>query len=99
MLARTKCPWALALTGTVQFLVHRASKLETSSERSASVTQLLRISLTNCYCCLRFGCRGNDGKPYVLDTVRQAEQIVLQKNMNHEYAGIAGEPCVLQTSY
>ena len=36
--------------------------------------------------------RGDDGKPFVLNTVRKAEKIVLEKAMNHEYAGIAGEP-------
>nr|AIT70208.1 aspartate aminotransferase [Undaria pinnatifida] len=36
--------------------------------------------------------RGDDGKPFVLNTVRKAEKIVLEKAMNHEYAGIAGVP-------
>jgi hypothetical protein len=35
-----------------RYLVNSASKLRTSSERSASFIQLLHISLTNCYCCL-----------------------------------------------
>lgn len=35
--------------------------------------------------------RGDDGKPYVLDSVRQAEKRVLDKSLNHEYAGIAGK--------
>lgn len=34
--------------------------------------------------------RGNDGKPMVLNTVRKAEKIVLEKALNHEYAGITG---------
>lgn len=34
--------------------------------------------------------RGDDGKPFVLETVRKAEAMVLKKNLNHEYAGIAG---------
>lgn len=37
--------------------------------------------------------RGDDGKPFVLNTVRKAEKIVLEKALNHEYAGIAGEAC------
>lgn len=36
--------------------------------------------------------RGDDGKPVVLNTVRKAEKTVLDKALNHEYAGIAGEP-------
>ncbi|CAM9237439.1 unnamed protein product [Choristocarpus tenellus] len=35
--------------------------------------------------------RGDDGKPFILNTVRKAEEIVLNKVMNHEYAGIAGK--------
>lgn len=40
--------------------------------------------------------RGDDGKPFVLNSVRKAEKLVLEKSFNHEYAGIAGEP---QTAY
>lgn len=36
--------------------------------------------------------RGDNGKPVVLDSVRKAEKLVLDKLLNHEYAGIAGEP-------
>ncbi|CAM9546945.1 unnamed protein product [Laminaria digitata] len=36
--------------------------------------------------------RGDDGKPCVLNTVRKAEKLVLEKALNHEYAGIAGVP-------
>lgn len=36
--------------------------------------------------------RGDDGKPFVLNSVRKAENLVLEKSYNHEYAGIAGEP-------
>ena len=36
--------------------------------------------------------RGDDGKPAVLNAVRKAEKIVLEKALNHEYAGIAGGP-------
>ena len=36
--------------------------------------------------------RGDDGKPFVLDVVRKAEQIIVEKQMDHEYAGIAGVP-------
>lgn len=35
--------------------------------------------------------RGDDGKPFVLNSVRKAEKLVLEKSFNHEYAGIAGE--------
>lgn len=35
--------------------------------------------------------RGDDGKPFVLDSVRKAEKLVLDKSLNHEYAGIAGK--------
>lgn len=34
--------------------------------------------------------RGDDGKPFVLNSVRKAEKLVLEKSFNHEYAGIAG---------
>ena len=36
--------------------------------------------------------RDNDGKPYILDCVKQAEETILQKAMDHEYAGIDGIP-------
>eukprot|EP00752_Nemacystus_decipiens_P003765 g3466.t1 len=36
--------------------------------------------------------RGDDGKPFVLESVRKAEGLVLEKSLNHEYAGIAGVP-------
>ncbi|KAG5186051.1 aspartate aminotransferase [Tribonema minus] len=42
--------------------------------------------------------RGDDGKPYILETVRKAEQLVISKNMNHEYAGIAGVPNFVKLS-
>ncbi|CAM9368066.1 unnamed protein product [Chrysoparadoxa australica] len=42
--------------------------------------------------------RGDDGKPHVLNTVRKAEQLVLDKKMNHEYAGIHGVPDFIKLS-
>lgn len=36
--------------------------------------------------------RNDIGKPVVLDSVRQAEQIMLDKKLDKEYAGIAGVP-------
>jgi aspartate aminotransferase len=36
--------------------------------------------------------RDNDGKPYILGCVRKAEEIILEKNLDHEYAGIDGIP-------
>ncbi|KAL3921964.1 MAG: hypothetical protein SGARI_006562 [Bacillariaceae sp.] len=35
--------------------------------------------------------RDDQGKPYVLPCVREAEQILMDKNLDMEYAGIAGE--------
>lgn len=35
--------------------------------------------------------RGDDGKPYVLPCVREAEKILLDSNLDHEYAGMVGE--------
>jgi len=32
--------------------------------------------------------RGDDGKPYVLPCVREAEQIILNQQLDHEYAGM-----------
>lgn len=34
--------------------------------------------------------RGDDGKPYVLNCVRKAEEAVVQKNLDKEYAAITG---------
>ncbi|KAG7364605.1 aspartate aminotransferase [Nitzschia inconspicua] len=36
--------------------------------------------------------RDDLGKPYVLPCVREAEQILMDKNLDMEYTGIAGEP-------
>lgn len=36
--------------------------------------------------------RGDDGKPYVLPCVRKAEAKIQSLDMNHEYAGMVGEP-------
>ena len=36
--------------------------------------------------------RDDNGKPYVLPSVRKAEQRVMDKKMPKEYAGIAGPP-------
>jgi aspartate aminotransferase len=36
--------------------------------------------------------RDNDGKPYILDCVKRAEEIIVEKGMDHEYAGIDGIP-------
>jgi len=43
--------------------------------------------------------RDDDGNPFVLPSVRKAERIILEKEMNHEYAGIAGVPGFLDTSF
>ena len=32
--------------------------------------------------------RDDDNKPYVLNCIRKAERIILEKQMDHEYAGI-----------
>ena len=32
--------------------------------------------------------RCDKGKPYILECVKKAEQLILEKNMDHEYAGI-----------
>jgi aspartate aminotransferase len=34
--------------------------------------------------------RDNDNKPYILNCVRKAEQVIVDKKMDHEYAGIQG---------
>jgi aspartate aminotransferase len=34
--------------------------------------------------------RDDDNKPYILDCVRKAEELILAKGMDHEYAGIDG---------
>lgn len=34
--------------------------------------------------------RDDNGKPYILPCVRRAEEIILEKNMDHEYSGIQG---------
>eukprot|EP00586_Coscinodiscus_wailesii_P018213 CAMPEP_0172517702 /NCGR_PEP_ID=MMETSP1066-20121228/287204_1 /TAXON_ID=671091 /ORGANISM="Coscinodiscus wailesii, Strain CCMP2513" /LENGTH=391 /DNA_ID=CAMNT_0013299837 /DNA_START=266 /DNA_END=1444 /DNA_ORIENTATION=+ len=36
--------------------------------------------------------RGDDGKPLVLQCVRDAEEIIMGQKLDHEYAGIVGEP-------
>ena len=34
--------------------------------------------------------RDDDNRPYILDCVKRAEQIIMEKGMDHEYAGIDG---------
>jgi aspartate aminotransferase len=34
--------------------------------------------------------RDNDGKPYILPAVREAQKIILEKDMDHEYQPIHG---------
>ena len=34
--------------------------------------------------------RDDDGKPYILPCVRRAEEIILEKGMDHEYLPISG---------
>jgi len=36
--------------------------------------------------------RGDDGKPHVLQCVRDAEHIIQQNELDHEYSGIIGDP-------
>lgn len=36
--------------------------------------------------------RGDDGLPFVLPVIREAEKIILSESLNHEYLGIAGDP-------
>uniref|UniRef100_A0A8D8M760 Aspartate aminotransferase n=1 Tax=Cacopsylla melanoneura TaxID=428564 RepID=A0A8D8M760_9HEMI len=36
--------------------------------------------------------RGEDGKPYVLPSVKEAERRIFEKNLDHEYAQIGGDP-------
>lgn len=40
--------------------------------------------------------RGDDGKPLVLDSVREAQKSIQAKGLDHEYAGIAGVPAFLK---
>eukprot|EP01104_Vermistella_antarctica_P002838 TRINITY_DN13038_c0_g1_i1.p1 TRINITY_DN13038_c0_g1~~TRINITY_DN13038_c0_g1_i1.p1 ORF type:complete len:437 (-),score=107.83 TRINITY_DN13038_c0_g1_i1:343-1653(-) len=42
--------------------------------------------------------RGNDGKPYILPTVREAESRIFERNMDHEYAGINGVPAFVKVA-
>jgi aspartate aminotransferase len=42
--------------------------------------------------------RGEDGKPWVLPSVRAAEKIILDQALNKEYLGIAGLPKFLKLS-
>jgi aspartate aminotransferase len=36
--------------------------------------------------------RGDDGKPFILESVREAENRIISKKMNHEYSPIGGSP-------
>lgn len=36
--------------------------------------------------------RDDNGRPFVLPSVRKAEQIIMESNLDHEYAGITGLP-------
>ena len=36
--------------------------------------------------------RGDDGKPHVLQCVRDAEDIIQKSNLDYEYSGIVGDP-------
>lgn len=42
--------------------------------------------------------RGDDGKPWVLPSVREAEKKLLEMNLNKEYLGIVGLPSFVQKS-
>jgi aspartate aminotransferase len=42
--------------------------------------------------------RDNDNKPYILNCIRKAEQIVVDKKMDHEYAGIQGIDSYIEKS-
>lgn len=42
--------------------------------------------------------RGDDGKPFVLPSVRAAEKAIFERQMNHEYAPIGGEGAFGQQS-
>lgn len=42
--------------------------------------------------------RDDSGKPYVLPSVRQAEQLLLEQNLNKEYLGISGLPGFVKLS-
>ena len=40
--------------------------------------------------------RDDDGKPFILPCVRRAEEIILERNMDHEYAPIQGIDSYIQ---
>ena len=42
--------------------------------------------------------RDDNGKPYVLNCIRKADQILIDKKLDKEYAGIAGVPEFLKGS-
>jgi aspartate aminotransferase, mitochondrial len=42
--------------------------------------------------------RDDKGKPYVLNSVREAKRRIEAKNLDHEYAGIAGQPQFIKHS-
>ena len=36
--------------------------------------------------------KDDNGQPYVLPSVKEAEKRIVEKNLNQEYLGIAGDP-------
>jgi len=42
--------------------------------------------------------RGDDGKPFVLPVVREAEKNIIAEELDHEYSGIAGDPNFVKLS-
>jgi len=42
--------------------------------------------------------RDDNGKPFILNCVRKAEERIFQAKMNHEYAGISGVPEFIKAS-
>lgn len=42
--------------------------------------------------------RDNENKPYILPCVRLAEQKILERDMDHEYAGIEGIPSFIKNA-
>ena len=43
--------------------------------------------------------RDNKGKPWVLPTVRKAEQRIMERNLDKEYAGIVGYDSFCKEAY
>ena len=89
----------LPLCGAGRLFSHWAKIPLAPPDKILGLTEAFRANTASNKVDLGVGAyRTDDGKPFVLESVREAERRILSRHLDHEYAGIAGVQSFLNLS-